>query len=317
MNNIIEIKGTSLSSVKKVLKNWIALYSDSFPSKLNFKLFEKETDCQIIVADKLLDNLHFFYLVNFLEYPEGIEYNVEIKGYTKGKNIDKKLNNKELLIYISKTDKEYDNVYAVTKHRSHYKINFSGKVTEHIDNKAYTPIDISKLEDPIILSTRNKKIKQVKKHNSDAKISKRFKVICYISIVTVLIHFFVPFLTDEAEIIEIWTLFTGMVFGYWFLVDYEMLKFKKIYLKSLLISIVVVLYGYLFQSYYQTSFPNLSAASFLCPLSLLIIQYPIRHLYKMLFNREPKVEKNDKFADLIYTIILFFSLAILPYILLG
>ena len=314
MNNIIEIKGASLNDIKNALKNWIDLYSDNFSSKLRFKIFEKGIDRQIIVADKLLDNEHFFYLVNYLKYPEGIEYSVEIKGFTKGKNVDKKLNDKDMLIYISKRDKEYDNVYVVTKDNRHYKIDFGGKVTESNDKKIYSPINIDQLRNPITLSTNIKNKKLVKKNNSESKISKRFKIIFYISIIAILIHFFIPSFIKDTAIIEKWTLFTGMGFGLWFLMDYEMLRLNDFYIKSLLIAIGFFSYGYLFRNYYPESISNLTNVSFLYPLSLLIIQYPIRHIYKIILKREPEVDKHGKFADLVYTIILFFAFAILPFI---
>ena len=242
MKNIIEIKGASLNNVKQALENWIDLYSDNFSSKLNFKIFEKEIDRQIIIADNLLDNDHFFYLVNYLEYPEGIEYNVEIKGLTKGKNIDKRLNDKELLVYISKNDKEFDNVYVVTNENKHYKIDFGGKVTQQTDNKFYSTVDINNLKNPLTLSIKANN-KRHKEDKSELKINKRFKILFYISILAVLIHFFVPYLTDSLEIIEKWTLFTGMGIGLWFFIDYEMLRINDLYIKSLLVAVGFFFYG--------------------------------------------------------------------------
>lgn len=314
MNNIIEIKGASLNDVKKALKHWIDLYnSDNLISKLSFQLFDNGIDSQIIVADKLLDNEHFFYLVNYLEYPEGIEYEVEIKAITKGKNLDKRLNDKDLFIYISKTDKEYDNVYAVTKENKHYKIDFGGRVTEQADNQIYSSIEINKLQNPIIFTTSLKDKKPDTKHNSDSKISKRFKITFCIFLIAILIHFFIPSLTDNVEIIEKGTLFVGLGIGLWFLMDYEMLRLNDFYIKSLLIAIGFFTYGYVFRNYYQESISNLRNIGFLYPFSLLIIQYPTRQLYKIIFNREPEVDNHGKFADLIYTIILFFAIAILPF----
>tara|TARA_Y100000589_G_scaffold109458_1_gene104018 strand:- start:177 stop:1139 length:963 start_codon:yes stop_codon:yes gene_type:complete len=313
MKNIIEIKGASLNNVKQALENWIDLYSDNFSSKLNFKIFEKEIDRQIIIADNLLDNDHFFYLVNYLEYPEGIEYNVEIKGLTKGKNIDKRLNDKELLVYISKNDKEFDNVYVVTNENKHYKIDFGGKVTQQTDNKFYSTVDINNLKNPLTLSIKANN-KRHKEDKSELKINKRFKILFYISILAVLIHFFVPYLTDSLEIIEKWTLFTGMGIGLWFFIDYEMLRINDLYIKSLLVAVGFFFYGYLFRNYYQENISDLNGVSFIYPLSLLIVQYPIRQLYKVIFSREPEVDKHGKFADLIYTMILFFAFALLPFI---
>ncbi|NIK93218.1 hypothetical protein GZ212_13730 [Mangrovimonas sp. CR14] len=313
MKNIIEIKGASLNDVKQALENWIDLYSDNFSSKLDFKIFDNGIDRQIIIADNLLDNKHFFYLLNYLKFPEGIEYNVEIKGLAKGKNIDKRLNDKELLVYISKNDKEFDNVYVVTTENKHYKIDFGGKVTQQADNKFYSTFDMSNLKNPLTLSIKANH-KRLKEDKLELKISKRFKIVFYISIIAILIHFFVPYLTDNVKIIEKWTLFTGMGIGLWFFMDYEMLRINDFYIKSLLVAVGFFCYGYLFRNYYQENIFDLNSVSFIYPLSLLIVQYPIRQLYKVIFNREPEVDKHGKFADLIYTMILFFAFALLPFI---
>lgn len=313
MNNSIEIIGASLIDVKKALEQWIDLYADNFSSKLNFKIFEKETDRQIIIADDLLDNTHFFYLVNYLEYPEDIEYSVEIKGATIGKNIDQRLDDKELMVYVSNDDTEFDNVYVVTTDNEHYKVDFGGKITQQTDNKIFSTVDISNLKNPITLSI-DPNHKRLKEDKSDLKISKRFRIIFFVAVIAVLVHFFVPYVSDSVEIIEKWTLFTGIGIGLWFFMDYEMLRLNNFYIKSLLVAIGFFCYGYIFSYYHQESISDLNSISFIFPLSLLIVQYPTRQLYKLIFNREPEVNNHGKFVDLIYTMILFFAFALLPFI---
>jgi hypothetical protein len=48
------------------------------------------------------------------------------------------------------------------------------------------------------------------------------------------------------------------------------------------------------------------------PFALLITQWPTRRIYLAIFKREPKVDRNGKFADTIYTFILLIGFAILP-----
>jgi hypothetical protein len=314
MNNIIEIKGASLGEVKEVLQNWIDLYSDDFSLELNFQLFSDGIDSQIIVADKLIENRHFFYLVNYLEYPEGIKYDVEVKGITKGKNIDERLNDKNLLVYISKANKVYDNVYVATQEGEYFIVDFGGGITEHVDVMRYASIEVDKCQNPIILTSSVENKKERKKRFSESKIGKRFRVNFCILLIIVLIHFLIPGLITDKEIIEKGTIFTGFGIAMWFMMDYKMLRLKDFYIKSTLIAIGFFFYGIFFRHFYRGYIFSFNNLGFLYPISLLIIQYPTRQLYKMMFNREPEVEKNRKFEDLIYTIILFFALAIFPFL---
>jgi len=46
----------------------------------------------------------------------------------------------------------------------------------------------------------------------------------------------------------------------------------------------------------------------LAPMSMLIIQYPARRIFKSLCNREPVIDRSVKtFADIVYSMLLFFS----------
>ncbi|CAL2115182.1 hypothetical protein [Tenacibaculum sp. 190130A14a] len=157
----------------------------------------------------------------------------------------------------------------------------------------------------------------MKKKKQLERIHKRFTIFLYISIIAVLLHFFIPSLIKNDEVVDNWTLFTGMGIGLWFFTDFKMLRINGYYIKSLLIAIGFFFYGYLFRYQYQEYGSDLNNVSFIYPLSLLIVQYPTRQLYKVIFNREPKVERNGKFADFLYTIILFFGFGVLPFILLD
>ena len=108
MDNIIEIKGASLSDIKKVLLDWIELYSDSFKAKLNFHLYQYDTNHHYIITDSQLNDYQFFFLVNYIQFPSNVKYTVSVEGFTRVKNVSNIINGEELLVYISKSDVDYD-----------------------------------------------------------------------------------------------------------------------------------------------------------------------------------------------------------------
>ncbi|MCF7567281.1 hypothetical protein L3X37_02730 [Sabulilitoribacter arenilitoris] len=312
-NNLIIIKGGSYINIKKALQQWIDLYSENFSNNLQFELYKNGRGNHIIKADDRLDNNRFFYLVNYMDYPENINYNVDIKGYTKARELDKQLDNQELLIYIPKSDTEYDNVYAVTKDNRHFKIDFGGKIKEVTGDITFSSHNIEKLENPETLKASLHKRKKREEDSVDS-IKKRFNIIFIIFIIVLFLNLIVPHLKVDVEVFQKTTLFTGMGVGLWFFMDYEMLRHNSFYLKSFLIALGFYYYGLFLEHHYSSYFSNMTAGNFLYPLTLLIVQYPTRRIYKLIFNREPEVDKHGKIADLIYTMILFFSFAILPFL---
>lgn len=77
-NNLILINGGAYTEVKKALKKWIDLYSDQLENDLDFQLYKNGNGNHVIKVDDKLNNESFFYLVNYLNYPEGIDYKVDI-----------------------------------------------------------------------------------------------------------------------------------------------------------------------------------------------------------------------------------------------
>jgi hypothetical protein len=155
MNNFIQIKNGHYNDIKKALRQWIDLYSNDLPDDFAFKLYKHGQDCHIIKTDERLNNELFYYLINYLNYPENIEYNINIEGFTTGKE-DNILKNKKLLIYISPTDEDYDNVFVTTNDGKNYKVDFGGKITEANEMHSFKqPADLI-LEKPEILRVNKK-----------------------------------------------------------------------------------------------------------------------------------------------------------------
>ncbi len=309
-NNLILINGGAYTEIKKALRQWIELYSDQIKSDLNFKLYKNGKGNHIIQADDRLDNETFFYLVNYLKYPEGIEYNIDIEGYTTGE--EKSLKSKKLLVYISPNDKEYDNVFVTTNENENYKVEFGGKVTLTGENKLYrTPQEIS-LGTPEILNVQKREIKKNGVKETEGKIKDRFKVLSILATIlffgTILFHF----ISKDAELFQKSTCFLGLGIWLWFFSDYKMLRINKFYVRSLFIALAFSIYGISLFNYFGDNADILMYLGSMSPLTLLILQKPIRKLYLSQLGKEPKIDRHGKFVDLMYTLFLMLSSLILP-----
>ncbi len=305
---IIRIKGGARADVRKALQQWIDLYSDNLPDNFQLQLYKGKTADHVVEADSRIDNDSFFYLVNYLNYPEDIHYTVNIEGFIRGES--RKLKDQNLLIYIPATDDEYDNVFAVTQDGKHYKIGFDGKIREVAGSKKFASPPDESLSDPLKM-----KVSEKKAPNETASIQKRFKIISRIALIALIANLMIPSFWHDIGLFEqtSWSVFFAITL--WFIMDYEMLQSDSLYLKCLLIAIGVFLYGYfLHHSHmYLTPISKSAITISLCPLTFLLIQWPTRKLYIELFNREPKIESRGKFADSVYTALLLITSIILPF----
>lgn len=311
-NNLILINGGAYNEIKKALRQWIELYRDQIDSDLNFKLYKNGKGNHIIQADDRLDNETFFYLVNYLKYPEGIEYNIDVEGYTTGE--EKTLKSKKLLVYISPNDNEYDNVFVTTNENENYKVEFGGKITATNENKLFrNPQDFS-LDTPEIIKVQKREIKKNGDTETEGKIDSRFKILSILATILFIATIFFHFLSKDDELFQKSTYFLGLGIWLWFFSDYEMLRIDKFYFRSLFIALAFSIYGISLFNYFGESADILMYLGSMSPLTLLILQKPIRKLYLSQLEREPKIDRHGKFADLIYTLFLMLSSIILPMI---
>lgn len=304
-DNLIIIKGGEYNDIKKALRQWIDLYSKELPDVLTFSIFKIGRGNHIIQADKSLNNERFFYLVN---YPEDIEYKIDIEGYTIGKDRNQ-LKDKYLLVYISSTDKEYDNVFVATSENENFKIDFGGKITKTRENKIFNyPTDLI-LENPEAIKINRKAIVQKEEERNE----NRFKILSIITFSLTVIGLFINLF--DPEIFRKFSFFLGMGIGLWFFGDYKMLQSDKLYLYCLGIATSYLLYILALNGDFNKGILDFGA---LYPITLLIVQKPTRILYKTIFKREPEVDRPPKsYWDIPYMMILFFALAALPFIIMD
>jgi len=130
----------------------------------------------------------------------------------------------------------------------------------------------------------------------------------------IITNLFILTITNDIRLFISVTFFIGLCTGVWFLSDYEMLREDKYYILCLIIGIAYLGYGLALNDHFATGNYSLLDSGSLYPLTLLVIQWPARRLYLVIFNREPKVENGGKFWDIVYSIILFIGLAVLPFL---
>lgn len=309
IENLILINGGSYNDIKKALRQWIDLYSKDLKDGLTFQLYKNGNENYIIQADERLDNERFYFLVNYLDYPEGINYKINIEGYTIGKD-NNILKNKELLVYISPTDKEFDNVFVTTSDNKNFKVDFGGKITETRDKRLFKyPPDLL-LENPETLTNNRKEIQQKEEKSNVKSIDKRFNILATIVFSLTLIGIILN--QTNPHIFLKFSFFLGMGIGFWFFWDYKMLQSNRHYFYSLGIAIAYLLFFIINNGDFDKSVLDYGASY---PLTFLIIQKPARLIFKMALNREPVVDKPiPTFWDGVYIIILFLGFGVLPFI---
>lgn len=311
-DNLILINGGAYNDIKKALRQWIDLYSKDLQDDLTFQIFKNGRGNHLIQADRRLDNERFFYLVNYLNYPENIEYKIDIEGYTKGKDKNE-LINKDLLVYISPTDKEYDNVFVATSDNKNFKVDFGGKITETRDKRLFKYPPDTLLENPETLTNNRKEIQQKEEKSNVKSIDKRFNILATIAFSLTLIGIILN--QTSPQIFLKFSFFLGLGIGVWFFSDYKMLQSDRHYFYSLGIAIAYLLFIITNNGEFNKSVLDYGA---LYPLTLLIIQKPARLIFKLALNREPVVDRPPPtFWDGVYMIILFLGFGVLPFIIID
>jgi hypothetical protein len=309
-DNLILIKGGSYNDIKKALRQWIDLYSKDLQDGLIFQLYKNGSGNHIIQADERLDNERFYYLVNYLNYPEGIEYEIDIEGYTTGKDKNK-LKNKKLLVYISPTDKEFDNVFVTTSENENFKIDFGGRITEGRERKNYsypTNLNLGLSES---ITVRNKQDLNKQTERPTVNLENRFKIISSIIFSAFVMTFFL-FQTED-NFLTINYVIAFSVWG-WLTFDYKILQVDKLYFSSVGLGLAIFLYGLFLNEKFDENVPMIQSVTTM-PIFLLVIQRPLRLAYIRVMKREPVVEKPaPSFADFVYIFILWMITLTIPAI---
>ncbi|NDV45407.1 hypothetical protein [Flagellimonas sediminis] len=315
MEGLINVKGYSEKYLKLAIRQWIDLYFESLDNEKTFNLFQLEDSIQIRIDN--ISNQLLFFLINYLKYPVDIKGPIEILGYT-GRDETSDFKGQDILIYVSSDDTEYDNVYVVTENNIHFKIDFGGgikKVNSSIPEFfKLTPVSTSPI-DSIIVS--KKASFYFDKKQFFKTIEGRFTIISLVLFILLIFHFL--YINGDSDMLEkeraTWFLYAGV--SIWFFIDNEMLKKDILYLGCFAIAIVLMVYGGDFVNNFPKTITEKLGPFTLMPLTFLMLQWPLRRIYKGLFKKEPKTDRDGGVTDFIYSMALTFGSIILPFVLYG
>jgi hypothetical protein len=308
IDNLIVIKGGAYTDIKKALRQWVDLYSRDLQDGWTFQLFKNGHGNHIIQADDRLDNERFYYLVNYLNFPEGINYKIDIQGFTKGKD-NNQLKDKDLLIYISQIDKEYDNVFVQTSDNENFKVDFGGNIMDGSEKKTYSYPSNLNLDISENITVNKKRELNTLTEKSNNKLERRFKIVSAVILSAFILSFF--FFRKEDEFLTANYTIAFAVWG-WLTFDYKILQIDKLYFGSLGLGLTIFSYGLFLNDYFDENITMVQSATTM-PVFLLIVQRPLRLIFMRLMKREPKVEKPaPSFADFVYIFTLWIVTILIP-----
>jgi hypothetical protein len=308
-NNLIAIMGGNVNDIRKALLQWIELYANNLSDNVFFELHQVNKGKYIIKVNGEMNNMTFYYLINYLYYSDKIDHKINIQGFiTAQQHI---LNNKKLLVYIPDKNTAHDDVFVVTEDNETFKINFSGKITPVDDDQVYLLPNLNFCSNPNIIRIDKRGIADKIQEEYTTAIRKKFKIILIAIIGLSTINLFILF--KSTELFSKMILFLGIGISVWFFEEYKMLQIKRYYIYCCFIAFIFLIYGitikHLFHDIELTSFGLLS------PASLLIVQKPLRLIFIKIFKREPIVDKPPVFfGDFMYMMLLFSACIILPMI---
>ncbi len=144
LEKYILISGASLSEIKKALQQFSNKYTDSEVVN-DIQLYLSKDELLIINVSQEMDLEIFKYLINYLNYPEGINYNVNIKGFWTMESNDEIKEDRlgqRVMFYVSPKDTEYDNVFGIFK-GDHKTIKFGFAFGEEYEIQENKELDYS------------------------------------------------------------------------------------------------------------------------------------------------------------------------------
>lgn len=289
------------------LKEWMDLYTDQLANNTTFTIYADSDGYQVVKCSKVLDNELFFYLVNYLALACPVVHRKEVRGYTTGTDAPE-LSGKKLMVYIPDEEKEYDNVTAITPNDEAYFIDFGGKITPASPQDCFiAPPELSHFTTVKTLRVRNvKPAGRTEKSNPLQSTSIAKKLILAIIGIIVLFLLIVMMQSD-------YRFFLPLLLFVYLSCDYQRLRKLKGYLILFGTTIACTLLFAWARNHYEDT---LIEFFLFFPLSLLLIQPPLRGLFIALVEREPVVEKPaPSIADFLYTIALLGGSAGVGYLL--
>lgn len=119
LDKYILIGGPNQTDLIKALQQFSNNYSYSgVTNGLELHKSKSKNNLFVVNVSKEMDLERFKYLINYLNYPQDINYKIDFRGFWTISKEDKIKNNhidQRVMFYISPSDTEYDNVFGIFK----------------------------------------------------------------------------------------------------------------------------------------------------------------------------------------------------------
>lgn len=248
--NIITIKGTDKSNIKKVVNSWFKLNAENSTNK-TFDLYQLENDFHVLKINETINNIEFFVLINYLQFPVKIEYDVIVEGYTVGNEFDV-FNGKNLKVFFNTEENEFDEISITTDEDINYIYKMDDTLLEIDINNKYSELVLNNLENPEFVKFNKAEYTYKEIEKDSEKIEIRFKIL--------LIFYFILIglvninILNNNSVENVSNLFgiIGMGFWSWILVDEKLRNHKKYFYKLTLMSLLIILNAEIF--YFKNDF---------------------------------------------------------------
>ncbi|MCF7568939.1 hypothetical protein L3X37_11280 [Sabulilitoribacter arenilitoris] len=130
--NFIIVENVNEKELESILMELANAYSDTeFVNGIQFYRKKDKFDSFLILFSNQPDFERFNYFVNYIKYPaEHEKFSPYLRGFYRTSNIKQKSEfniGDWIMVYVSKNDKEYDNVNLVNDKNENYLYDFGGK----------------------------------------------------------------------------------------------------------------------------------------------------------------------------------------------
>lgn len=304
---VIWIDHFEFTQARQAFRQWLDLYDDQLEPGSKFTLYPTTPGTACLEGPEDLPFDLFCYLVNYLRYPNDLPGNPDIRGYTLGAE-DPLLQDQFFMIYVPAEDEYYDIVHLTNPKNQSYCYDFGGKVTEVAVSRNFEPLPEWEKGAPesfrVAHRERTDKKHQVKEGKTGKRLGWLAGLLTAVSLGAFVLAHTVADLSLLAKV-HYWTAFG--VCG-WFFIDYQLLQKRTHYAICLLMAALWMAWtGWLIRQTILDS-SDLILATGIGPMVFLVVQGILRHLFMLIFRREPTTERDGNVADMIYTFILIGTL---------
>lgn len=242
MKKHIIIKNCTEKELRTILNDWLIMNVDGLKSNMIFEFSEIKPTTFILKVDDRIDDITFFYMVNYFAYPIDFDRTFDVEGFATATKY-KKLLNKNMFIFI----KEYDSVWITTEDNETYKFDFKEKLSKVSSEIEYKKLDIYDLPATYQQINISKKdlIEEAKKAEEQRKrdrLEERFKIISTALFILIplilLVNRYFPYFSNEKLVF-----ICSIAISIWFIADNEIFKNTKRAFTCLLLALLVIIFG--------------------------------------------------------------------------